>query len=98
MLQLNLVVVQQSLEEQMGRNHESTLVEGCEEHDIAIGRCRHILATMHEPLHHVGPPVEKTALDKALHACVGDIEAIPCLVGRQGWKNEGYAGGGRAKE
>ena len=35
-LQLDLVVVQQSLEEWVGRNHELMLVEGREGHDIAI--------------------------------------------------------------
>ena len=97
MLQLNLVVVQQSSKEWMGRNHESALVEGREGHDIATRRRRRILATGHEPLHRVGPPTEKTALDEALHACVGDVGAIPRLHGRQGRKNKSYAGGERAK-
>jgi hypothetical protein len=39
MLQLNLVVVQQSPEESVGRNCESALVKGCEGHDVAIGQC-----------------------------------------------------------
>ena len=53
------------------------LVEGCEGHSIAIKRHRHLLMTEHEPLRHIGSPTEKTALDKALHACVGDIKGIP---------------------
>ena len=76
-LQLDLVVVQQPLEEWLGRNHESTLMEGREGHDVAIGRRRRILATGHEPLRHVGPPTEKTALDEGLYARVGDVKAIP---------------------
>ena len=77
MLQLNLVVVQQSSEERMGRNRESVLVDGREGHGVAIGRRRRLLATGHKPLYRVGPPAEKTALDEALYACVGDIGAIP---------------------
>ena len=77
MLQLNLLVVQQFPEERRARNHESTLVEGCEGHDVAIGWRRRILTTRHEPLYHVGPPMEKTTLDEALHARVGDVGAIP---------------------
>ena len=81
----------------MGRNRESALVEGCEGHDIAIGWCRRLLTTGHEPLPHVGPPTEKTVLHLALYASVGDVRAIPRLHGRQGWKNKSYAGRGRAK-
>ena len=77
MLQLNLVVVQQSPEERMGRNRESALVEGHEGHDISIEQRRGILAIRHEPLHRIGPPTEKTALYEALHACVGDIRVVP---------------------
>ena len=61
-------MVQQSPEEQMGRNRESVLMEGREGHDVAIGRCRLLLATGHEPLRCVGPPAKKTALDEALYA------------------------------
>jgi len=38
MLQLKLVVVQQPLEESVGRSREPTLVEGDEGDDVAIGR------------------------------------------------------------
>jgi hypothetical protein len=38
MLQLNLVVVQQSPEESVGRNCKFALVKGCEGHDVAIGQ------------------------------------------------------------
>ena len=37
-LQLDLIVVQQTPEERVGRNHESALVEGHEGDDVAIGR------------------------------------------------------------
>ena len=97
MLQLNLVVVQQSPKERMGRNHESALMEGHERHDVAVGRCRHLLMTGYEALHRVGPPMEKATLDKALHACVGDVRAIPRLHGRQVWGNESFTDGGRAR-
>ena len=75
-LQLDLIVVQQTSEEWVGRNHESTLMEEREGDDVAIGWCRHIIATGHEPLHHIGPPAKKTTLDEALHVHVGDIGVI----------------------
>ena len=61
----------------MGRNRESALVEGCEGHDVAAGRHRHLLTAGHEPLRCVGSPIEKTTLDEALHVHVGDVGAIP---------------------
>ena len=70
-LQLDLIVVQQTLEEQVGRNHESMLMEGREGDDVAIGRCRRIPTAGHEPLHHIGPPTEKTTLMRpSMHAWV----------------------------
>ena len=64
-LQLDLIVVQQTLEEWVGWNHESALMEGHEGDDVAIGRCRCILTAGHKPLHRIGPPMEKTTLDGA---------------------------------
>ena len=81
----------------MGRNRESALMEGREGHDVAIGRRRRLLTTRHEPLHRLDSPTKKITLDEALHVRVGDVRAIPRLHGRQGQKNESYAGGGRAK-
>ena len=81
----------------MGRNREFALMEGCEGHDIAVERCRRLLTTGHEPLHCLGSPTEETALDEALHARVGDVGAIPRLHGKQGGRNENFAGGGRAR-
>ena len=81
----------------MGRNHESTLVEGHEGHDVAIRRHQHLLTTRHESLHHVGHPAEKAALDKALHACMGDVGAIPRLHGRQVRGKESFTDVGRAR-
>jgi hypothetical protein len=97
MLQLDLVVMQQSLEESMGRGCESVLMEGHEGHDIAIGRRRCFLTTRHEPLHHLGSRTEKTVLGEALHARVGNIGMVPRLHGKQGWRNEDFADGGRAR-
>ena len=94
MLQLNLVVVQQSPKERMGRNHESALMEGRKGHDVAIGRRQCILMTGHEPLHHVGPPIEKIVLDEALHACVSDVRAVPGLHGKAKTEEQGLFGGG----
>ena len=76
-LQLDLIVVQQTSKEWVGRNRKSMLVEECEGDDVAVGRCRRILTAKQEPLYHVGPPTEKTMLDEALHARMGDIRAIP---------------------
>ena len=91
MLQLDLVVVQQSSKERMGRNCESMLVEGREGHDVAIRRRQRILMTGHEPLHCVGPPTEKTMLNEALHARVGDVIS---MEGARAfwwlWRSEGY--------
>jgi len=76
-LQLNLIVVQQTLEKWVGRNHESVLVEGHKGDDVAIGGRRRILTAGHKPLHLIGPLAEKTTLDEALHARMGNIGAIP---------------------
>ena len=76
-LQLDLVVVQQSSKEWVGRNHKSALVEGHEGHDVAIERRQRLLTTGHEPLHRLSSPMEKTTLDEALYAYVGDVGAIP---------------------
>ena len=54
-----------------------------EGHDVAIGRCWRMLTFRHETLRHVGPPMEKTTLDEALHACMGVIGAVPQLHGKQ---------------
>ena len=51
----------------------------------------------HEPLRHVGHPMEKVVLDKSLHAYVGDVGAIPRLHGRQVWGNKSFTDGGRAR-
>ena len=51
----------------------------------------------HKSLHRLSSPTEKTALDEAIYARMGDVGAIPRLHGRQGQKNKSYASGGRAK-
>jgi hypothetical protein len=53
------------------------LEEGHEQHDRAVKRRRHLLMARHEPLHRHCPHVRKTALDKALHAHVGNIGTVP---------------------
>ena len=77
MLQLDLIVVQQTLEKQVGRNCESTLMEERERDDVAVGRRRRILTAGHKPLRRIGPPAEKTKLNEALHPCMGNIRAVP---------------------
>ena len=61
----------------MGRNRESALVEGREGDNIAVRWRRRILTAGHKPLCHIGRPTEKTTLDEALHARMGNIGAIP---------------------
>jgi hypothetical protein len=61
----------------MGRGCESVLVERHGGHDIAVKRRQHFLATVHEPLHHLGSHTKKTTLDEALHAHVGNIGMVP---------------------
>ena len=96
-LQLDLIVVQQTLEEWVGRNHESALVKGHKGDDVAVGRRRRILTAEHEPLRRIGPPMEKTTLDEALHVLMGNIRAIPQIHG--GWRRlqRSKGGGGEAK-
>ena len=76
-MQLDLIVVQQTPEERVGRNRESALVEGHEGDDIAVGRPWRILTAGHKPLRRIGPPAKKTTLDKALHVRMGNIGAVP---------------------
>ena len=69
-------MVQQTLEEWVRRNRESTLMEGRKGNDVAIGRRRRILAAGHKPLCRIDFPTEKTTLDEALYAHVGDVRAM----------------------
>ena len=70
-LQLDLIVVKQSLEERAGRNRQSVPVEGREGDDVAVERHRRILMAGHKPLRRIGPHVEKTTLDEpSMHAWV----------------------------
>ena len=55
-LQLDLIVVQQTPKERLGTNHESALMEGHEGDDVAVRRRRCILTTRHKPLCRIGPP------------------------------------------
>ena len=76
-LQLNLIVVQQTSEEWVGSNHESMLMEGRKGDDVAIGRHRRILTARNKPLYCISPPMEKTTLDEALQAHMGNIGVVP---------------------
>ena len=76
-LQLDPVVVQQPPKERMRRDCKPTLMEGHEGDDVTVERYRHLLMAENQPLHRVGPPAKKTMLDEALHACVGDVGAVP---------------------
>ena len=97
MLQLDLIVVQQTLEEQVGRNYESTLMEECKGDDVAVGWRQRILTTGHKPLHRIGPLAEKTTLDEALHARMGNIEVVPRIHGGWRWLRKSQGGGGEAE-
>ena len=77
MLQLDLIMMQLTLEEQVRRNCESALLEEREGDDVAVGRHRRILTAGHKPLRRIGPPAKKTTLDEALHPCMGNIGAVP---------------------
>ena len=83
-LQLYLVVVQQSLKELMGGGGKSSLMEVSEGHDIAIGRQRRVLITGQPPLLGGGPRAKKTMANEALQALEGDIRAAPWLHWRIG--------------
>ena len=76
-LQLDLIMMQLTLEEQVRRNCESALLEEREGDDVAIGWCRGLLMAGHKPLRRIGPPAEKTTLDEALHIRIGNIGAMP---------------------
>ena len=76
-LQLDLIMMQLTLEEQVRRNCESALLEEREGDDVAVRWRRRLLAARHKPLHCIGPPAEKTTLDEALHARIGNIGAMP---------------------
>ena len=76
----------------MGRGHEPTLMEVGERHHIAIGWRRHILLTKQQPLLGRGPHVEKTVMDKALHALQGNVRVAPQIhwkMGVGGWELDG---------
>ena len=57
------------------------LVKEREGDDVAIGWRQCLLVAGHKPLHHIGPPKEKTMLDEALHACIGNIGVMPRIHG-----------------
>ena len=74
----------------MKGDHEPALMEGREGDDVTVGRHRHLLVAGNQPLHRISPPVKKTVLDKALHACVGDVGAVPRLHGKQRQRSEDF--------
>ena len=61
----------------MRGDHEPRLMEGRGGDNVTIELHRHLLMARNQPLHRVSPPAKKTALDEALHACVGDIGVVP---------------------
>ena len=85
--------MQQTLEERVSRNRKSTLVEGPEGDNVAVRWHRRILTAGHKPLRRIGPPIEKTTLDEALHARMGNIEAVPRIHGGWRWLRTSKDGG-----
>ena len=79
----------------MRRDYKPMLVEGREGDDVTVGRPQHLLMARNQPLHRVSPLAKKTALDEALHACVGDVRAVPRLHGKAKTKERGLFGDGR---
>ena len=76
---------------------ESALVEEREGDDVAVERRRCLLTAEHKPLHRISPLVEKTTLDEALHACIGNFRAMPRIHGEWRWLRRSKGGGGGAK-
>ena len=66
MLQLHLVVVQQSPNKLMGRGGESPLVEVSEGYDVAIGRRRRVLIAGQPLLLGGSPRAKKATVNEAL--------------------------------
>ena len=85
-------MVRQISDERVGRNIKSALMEDHEGDDVAVGWRQHILTVGHKPLHHISPPAEKTTLDKALHARMGNIGVVPQIHG--GWRRLRRSKGG----
>ena len=67
-------------------------MEGRERDDVAIGRRWRILMAKLEPLYRISPPIKKTMLDKALHACMGNIGVVPQI--HEGWRRLWRSKGG----
>ena len=53
------------------------LMEGREGDDVDVGWRRRILTARHKLVRRIDPPMEKTTLDEALHARMGNIRAVP---------------------
>ena len=72
-------------------------MEAHEGEDVAIRRCWRILTSGNKTLRCISPPAEKTTLDKALHARMGNIGVVPQIHG--GWRRlrRSKAGGGEAE-
>ena len=62
--------------------------------DIAIGRRQRLLVAGHKSLHCIGPLVETTTLDKALHVRIGNIGVMPRIHVGWRWLQRSNGGGG----
>ena len=83
-LQLYLVVVQQSLKKLVGGGGESPLMEVTEGHDVAVERRQRVLIAGQPPLLDDSPRTKKTTVNEALQGLEGDIGAAPWLHWRNG--------------
>ena len=76
-LQLHLIVVQQSSKKLVDGGGESPLMEVSEGHDVAVGWRRRVLITGQPPILGGGPRTKKTTAYKALQALEGDVRVAP---------------------
>ena len=79
MLQLHLIIIQQSPKESMCGYGKSPLMEDGERHDIPFGQRRLILVTRQQPLLDSGQWTEKATVDEALQMPRGDARSTPQL-------------------
>ena len=78
-LQLYLVVVQQSPNKLVGGGGESPLMEVSEGHNVAFGQRQRVLIAGQSLLLSGGPRAKKAMVNKALQALEGDIGSTPRL-------------------
>ena len=76
-LQLHLIVVQQSPKKLMGGHGESPLEEVSERHNVPFRRLWLLLLTKQPPLLGGGQRAKEASADEALQALRGDVGFVP---------------------